>query len=193
MRVATVTPLYKEDLTADERVSLLHLRRILEPYDRIFVAPQSLAAPEISEEVRRFPDRFFQSTLSYNKLLLSRQFYEAFSDYDYILIYQLDCLVLAPELDIWCSRGWDYIGAPWFPDFGDGSCGEPFWAVGNGGLSLRRVEACLRVLSSPKRITTAAEYWQRHYVRRSIAGKAAGLPKLLLKSVGVANSVGWYT
>src|ERR1044071_9510110 len=90
---------------------------------------------------------------------MSEPFYRAFEEYDYILIYQLDCLVFSNALEAWCHKGYDYIGAPWFerwhqlrsersayPD----EIVEGFGAVGNGGFSLRNVRAALDVLASPK-------------------------------------------
>ncbi len=193
MRIAIVTPLYRAELSRDEELSLRHLRHFLGHYDLVFAAPASIPAPISGAPVRRFPERYFHSPQTYNRLLLSRGFYKSFADYDYILIYQLDCLVFATGLDAWCAQGWDYIGAPWFPEFADGADGQPLWAVGNGGFSLRRVASCMRVLESKTRMTTPAEYWRRHFAGRHLATKAARLPKLFLKSVGVANSVGWYT
>ncbi len=101
-------------------------------------------------ELKSFDDHFFDSIHSYSKLLLSPKFYEAFRDYKYILIYQLDCLVFSDELIKWCEAGFDYIGAPWFKSRIDPSKG--FSRVGNGGLSLRKVEPFLKVLNS-KRFT----------------------------------------
>ena len=77
---------------------------------------------------------------------MTEQFYRAFSDYEYILIYQLDCLVFASNLEEWCRKGWDYVGAPWLNNLDDPAQG--FLGVGNGGLSLRRVTSALAVLTS---------------------------------------------
>lgn len=85
---------------------------------------------------------------AYNRLLLSAAFYAAFRDYDYVLIYQLDCLVFSSDLDRWCDRGWDYAGAPWFLGYQAGPDGG-LWRAGNGGLSLRRVEAFSSLLGRP--------------------------------------------
>ena len=42
---------------------------------------------------------------------MKEKFYRAFADYEYILIYQLDCLVFASSLEEWCGKGWDYVGS----------------------------------------------------------------------------------
>ena len=42
------------------------------------------------------------------------------------------------------------MGAPWFKNF-EPDPASGFWAVGNGGLSLRKVSSALAVLSSTSR------------------------------------------
>jgi hypothetical protein len=96
--------------------------------------------------VVRFPDEFFTYPYGYNRLLMGRSFFEAFGEFDYILVYQLDCFVFRDELERWCEKGFDYIGAPWFDDYG--SPGLSRWTVGNGGFSLRRVSGALKVLGT---------------------------------------------
>lgn len=146
-RIATVTPVYRNALTPDEQISLRHLRHFLAEYDNIIVAPNGLDVDLAGFAIRRFGRRYFQSATTYNRLLLSKKFYEAFSDYDYILIYQLDCLVFSSNLDFWCNLGWDYIGAPWLKDFVSvHPADDDLYSVGNGGFSLRCVSSCLNVL-----------------------------------------------
>jgi hypothetical protein len=83
-------------------------------------------------------------------------------DSKYILIYQLDALIIKDELNHWCSRDYDYIGAPWFDietkySFYQKLCnssnaifrwikrkvdfnkGQKIF-VGNGGFSLRKIK-----------------------------------------------------
>jgi hypothetical protein len=148
MSVAVVTPVYLPALQRHERVSLRHLRDYLAGYDCYQLSPASLDVKLEGFKLRPFPDEDFKSIHSYSRLMLSRRFYEAFADYDYILIYQLDCVVFRDELDWWCGQGFDYIGAPLFkvkdqPESGfSGAC--------NGGLSLRKVKSFLAVLESKR-------------------------------------------
>jgi Protein of unknown function (DUF5672) len=147
--VAIVTPLYRFPLTPDEMISIRHLRRHLQQFDRYVIGPKSLP-PEFADfRLKRFPKRFFESIQSFSKLLVTKEFYRVFSNYEYILIYQTDCLVFSGNLEEWCRTGWDYVGAPWFKDFSSDPAGG-MWAVGNGGLSLRKVSAALAVLTSTK-------------------------------------------
>ena len=99
---------------------------------------------------------FFADISGYTKLLLAKQFYQAFADYEYILIYQPDCLVFSDDLEYWCAKGWDYVGAPWFRDHENDPTGG-LWAVGNGGLSLRNVSSALAVLRSKLLYDNSAE------------------------------------
>ena len=152
-QVAIVTPLYRFPLTADEEISMRHLREYLGHFDRFIIGPSDLlrsssVAKEYSDfALRAFPARYFKGTQSYSRLLVAEEFYQAFADYEFILIYQLDCLVFSSDLEEWCRAGWDYVGAPWFKNYQEDPT-DGFWAVGNGGLSLRRVARALDVLSS---------------------------------------------
>ncbi len=137
-------PVYRDALSSDERVSVRHLEHFLGGFPVRLVAPSSLGTLPLDFPVERFPAECFRSTSSYSRLLLSRGFYERFAAFDYLLVYQLDALVLSGDLLRWCRLGWDYLGAPWpedpeRPELGPERCG-------NGGLSLRRVEAFLEVL-----------------------------------------------
>jgi len=150
--VAVAVPHWGAALGEDELISLRHLGRFLARYDRY-----SIGHPLPGLERKRFPRRYFRNPVTYSRLLLSRRFYEAFSDYDYVLVYQLDALVLRDELEGWCARGLDYVGAPWFPSEAMPLVTEP--VVGNGGFSLRRVAAFVEVLER------AGERYARRWVK----------------------------
>jgi hypothetical protein len=155
--VAILVPIHRPRLDEDERTSLRHLCAHLGAHDVTAVSPVGLEVP-VDVPVRRFDARHFRNLHAYSDLLLSRFFYDAFREFEYVLVHQLDCLVLSDELDAWSGRGYDYVGAPWVRR---DAKGMPFFTgVGNGGFSLRRVEACLRVLelseSPGQRIRLAA-------------------------------------
>lgn len=142
-----VIPTYHE-LTELEKISLAQCRKVLKNYPLIFFAPEgknfSYFAP--NDLVAHFPPEFFQSVKTYSRLMLSPQFYETFRDFDYILIYQLDAFVFYDALEIFCSFGYDYIGAPW-PRYTWSGSRKPTPQVGNGGFSLRKVQACHKLLT----------------------------------------------
>lgn len=158
MRQCVVVPWYRNELAGDEEVSLKHLRHFLGHYDIFLVSPCSLQIQGVEWEAVRFRDEYFQNRSSYSKLLLSHRFYEAFAEYDYILIYQLDCLVFSDDLAAWCEAGYDYIGAPWFVEKNNPTSG--FSRVGNGGFSLRRVDSFLKVLDS--NIDSLLRFWSQN-------------------------------
>lgn len=143
-QVVVVIPIYKEQLTQFEQVSLTQAKRVLGRYDICFMAPERMRAflEERGARAEYWPDACFDNRLGYSKLLLTPEFYEHFADYEYLLIYQLDAFVFSDQLEAFCAMGYDYIGAPmpyWF--------GWPYgWNhVGNGGLSLRKIPSCIHV------------------------------------------------
>jgi hypothetical protein len=150
MSCCIVIPIYSTDLTPDELISLESVRKHLSDYEIRFVCPESFPAEAIvrgKESAERFPDHYFSGLEGYNRLLKSAAFYERFTAYDYILISQLDCLVLRDELQHWMSQGFAYIGAPWFPWHQSArKHGDELWRCGNGGFSLRNVKAHLKIL-----------------------------------------------
>ena len=148
-KVAVVIPTYSEELKPHELISLRHVCKVLKDYDIIFVAPEGLNCNYgdfcVGLKVMYFPKAFFKGTISYSQLLLSEGFYKSFHDYEYILIHQLDAFVFKDRLMEFCDMGYDYIGAPALRRV-------PLWQfmgarVGNGGLSLRKVESCARLVS----------------------------------------------
>ena len=151
-QVAVVVPLYRLPLTEEEENSLASVRRYLGAYRLVFVSPAHLRLQRSfvrdEDRVISFRPSDFKDIRSYNRLLLSKRFYRAFEGYEYLLICQLDSLVLSDQLAHWIGREWDYIGAPWSEGYLT-SNGAEFTGVGNGGFSLRRVAAALRVLDSP--------------------------------------------
>ena len=148
MRVCVGVPIYKPSLDESEIKALRQLFSVLDQRRIVFLTFKELDVAfysfEFSQGEYAFFDRaFFSSMDGYNRLLLSRDFYLRFQDFDYLLIYQTDAWVFRDELDQWCHRGYDYIGAPWF-DSPDPAVSVEMNQVGNGGFSLRRVASVLR-------------------------------------------------
>ncbi len=155
--VNIVVPIYKRKLHKNEIISINRLIKILNKYPITFIKSQNLPTnfyEEYFNKVRElniisFEPLYFKNIEGYNRLLLSQNFYEKFRNFEYILIYQLDAYVFKDELAEWCSRGYDYLGAPWFTSdnrFKGNSKRLLPWKTGNGGLSLRNVEKFLNVL-----------------------------------------------
>jgi hypothetical protein len=147
--VAVVVPAQSLELGAGANQSLRHLQTYASDYDAFAVLPKGLQGTIAGLPAKRFATSAFRSTNRYSRLLVSDEFYATFSEYEYVLVHQLDCLLFSDQLAEWCQRGYDYVGAPWTRRTPAGEwC---FTGVGNGGLSLRRVESCRRVLAARKR------------------------------------------
>jgi len=168
-KVAVIIPFYKEELLHHESVALQQCFKILGSHTIIAIKPERLDLPATITQypffkITSFNNSFFADVHGYNRLMLSAEFYDAFIDYEYVLIYQLDAFVFKDELLYWCNQGFDYIGAPWikpyvFPNVfeivksklqshyytrfnvqvnGLPSLKQFNYKVGNGGFSLRR-------------------------------------------------------
>ena len=157
--VAVAVPAFRERLHPDEEISLRHLRTYLAAYDAYLFLPSNLELELPGLMPVRLDQRHFRTHRDYSRFMLSDQLYRRFEQYEYVLVHQLDCLVFSDGLARWCDAGWDYVGAPWVRRMADG---RPYFAgVGNGGLSLRRVESFLRVCELLRRRQARAEIARR--------------------------------
>ena len=99
-QVAVVVPVVRLPLSVDEEISLRHLRTYLGRFDRYVVGLQNLPEELSDFQLKPFAPRYFTERYAYNRLLLKEEFYRAFAEHEYILIYQLDCLVFASKIFI---------------------------------------------------------------------------------------------
>ena len=167
--VAVIVPAYKPDLNNNERISFRQTVKILSGYDIILVTPEhldvseySLIAADADVTIIRiiFNPEYFTGIQGYNRLLLSPVFYDAFSDYKYILICQLDAYIFRDELLMWCEKGYDYVGAPLIGKYEDTEFSK-IMRVGNGGLSLRKVESYRNFFLSKANVFNAIQIAKR--------------------------------
>jgi hypothetical protein len=160
--VAIVIPIYQSALTDAEMLSLRQCMRILGHYPVRVVKPESLDLSHLSDEYPQigfisFDDAYFKGVDSYNRLMTLTDFYSAFLQYEYILLYQLDAYVFHDALPEWCVKGYDYVGAPSLHQeeydalqasqkqiYADALSKNRF--VLNGGLSLRKTKSFVRYL-----------------------------------------------
>lgn len=168
-KVKVVVPIYKKSLNDRELRSFRHNAKTLSRYPHVLLAPESLDISAIEAllpeaEVIRVSDNWLgkQGIAGYNDMMLSKSFYEIFSDCQYILICQTDVWIFRDELEKWCDRGYDYIGAPWPKRrrYGMPVISQFLWLrrkffkrkhqvirqdyfnkVGNGGMSLRKIDS----------------------------------------------------
>ena len=142
-----VVPVYKKNPVFFEQAALIQCVRMLgEKRDIYLVAPFGLdlsgyarLCPNYKFRVKRMAKPFFNSLASYNQLCKRWQFYDAFREYQYMLVYQLDCWVFGDNLDYFMSLGYDYIGAPWIAIDTEKNTATAV-KCGNGGFSLRRID-----------------------------------------------------
>jgi len=165
---AVLIPIYKSQLDEDELFSVKTSLSNLQGHDIYWVAPEGL---DLSYYNRNFgvitpyffDPEYFNNIAGYNKLLTSTFFYETFINYEFCLICQPDAIVLKPELNEWLEKPYDYIGAPWPSGYSlkiktkkipipEGITCTTF--VGNGGLSLRRIKACIDLLDEFDDVTS---------------------------------------
>lgn len=89
-------------------------------------------------ELVHIMDVSIKSGADYNHYLTRPAFWEKFKAYEHILIFQHDSVMLRElEEDFFL---YDYVGSPWFKN---APWATPDRRGGNGGISLRRVEAHL--------------------------------------------------
>lgn len=166
MKVLVVIPLYKASPNDNEIKSLIQCFKILKNHPIKFITFKELNVKKYIEEIglcnnysfEYFDKSYFESINGYNKLMLSKSFYKPFIKFNYLLIYQLDSWIFKDELLKWCNKGYDYVGAPWvnwpWSDYQSKNLTivrkclnklgvNNFNLVGNGGLSLRKVNSCI--------------------------------------------------
>ena len=168
MTIKIIIPFYRKDITKLEMRSFTQVYNLLSNfYPIVIVKPKSLDLSFLLQnfpnlDLKSFEDDFFKNITGYNRLMMSTCFYERFLDCDYILIHQLDAYVFKNELQEWCEKGYDYIGAPWlqkpvyrlpiikqslsllrkFRSISGKKDKSMFYdKVGNGGFSLRKVKS----------------------------------------------------
>lgn len=179
-------PAYKPRFDADEQACVERYFRVLTAEKIVFTVPFGLDTAWYEAHFpkacyQRFPDRYFRGIKGYNKLLLSEDFYAAFSEYDYLLIAQPDAVVWKAQDEIpdFMALGYDYYGAPWqpprriwewtfpktekFPFFKVRCVKSPGQGIvmGNGGFSLRHVQHC-RELIREFRWRKIYWFWKRN-------------------------------
>lgn len=158
-----VIPVYKKELTETEYKCLENYREKLPGFRIVFIAPVDIDDSYYAKRwegisIIKFDTWSADSLNDYNRLLMTPEFYNRFSDYEYMFILQLDGWLIKGEEELkrFLQMGFDYIGAPWrdggyryykrvirganYIRFLRYFTGETICRVGNGGVSLRRVK-----------------------------------------------------
>lgn len=160
---AVVIIVYKTSVSGLELLSLRQAATVLRAHPFVLVAPPGLETAVYAQElpaglrIIRMPEPYFAGIAGHNRLLVAPEFYRALLEWESILLHHLDAWVFRDELTAWCRRGYDYIGSPLYSVR---SPQEERIYVGNGGLSLRRPAAFLRVLGQRGRVFRPGWLWQ---------------------------------
>lgn len=150
-KVVIIIPTHRSILTTNDKISITHLKKYLSKYDTFFVIPKDIDATTFTSKgyrVKRVSNDFFGTLRKANEMYLNKKFYEEFSNYDFMLIYQLDALIFSNQLEKWLNSGYDFIAAPWFKPiigFLSHKEGSPI-SGGNGGFSLRNIPKSIQIL-----------------------------------------------
>jgi hypothetical protein len=179
-------PVYKS-LKMSEVLAIEQAVKMTPGVDKAFIVPRDFLIDESFANFaelpfERFHDSFFDGIVGYNHLMLTVDFYERFRDYKYMLIHQTDAFLFRPDLQYWCNKNYDYIGAPWLTPRKIKK--EKLYAsilalcpwiyssrkrrlvkhynnVGNGGLSLRKIDTFIKVLESAKIPAILKNYFEK--------------------------------
>lgn len=141
-----VIPVYKADLDKYEQMSLQRLSQVIKTsFDIVLVMPEGLNIESYNNiypgkiNTLALNKQYFCNRKGYSYLCETTQFYECFSDYKFMLIYQLDGWIFKNDLNRFIKMDYDYIGAPWKQ-----SLAIPR-TVGNGGVSLRKISKFIEI------------------------------------------------
>ena len=167
--MVVATPIWRERPTDQETAFLQRTDSTNASNTRLLCAPEGLDVSFYSRRfpdwrIHRFPDSAFASVTAYSMWLTEPHFYRALKDFECVTICQLDAVLLKDVSQVDMS-GIDYLGAPWVPPIRVLVLGTRIYVasahddkrglwltrhlgrsldVGNGGLSVRRVESHIR-------------------------------------------------
>lgn len=167
-RCVVVIPIYKVQMSRFESISLLQCSKVLSNHDVYYIAPFGFDYKQYRDifnaPIKYYDKKYFQNISGYNNLMMTKNFYESFLEYDYMLIYQLDGFCFSDGVGYFMSLGYDYIGAPWLDGmnlytYNFKGCGMlkklfpkvGFIArlyVGNGGVSLRKIDSIIAAFNA---------------------------------------------
>jgi hypothetical protein len=159
---------YRTTLNENEKLSLRQCYNVLQNWDIRIISPQGM---DVTEYKKVNPDIQFEfvhpkwtsSYLMNSQFKTNKWLYSRYRDYEYILFYELDAWVFRDELEYWCKKGWDYIGAPWFDIRTKQTRGS-----GNGGFSLRRNSSSLRMTNRIAFLKKVRGFWFKSYLQAII-------------------------
>ena len=111
-KVVILIPTHRPNLIETDIISLAHLKKHLGKYDICFVIPKKINGDtfkSLGYRIKKVNNNFFGTLRRVNESLLNKEFYENFKDYEYLLLYQLDAIILSNQLEMWLKSGYDFI------------------------------------------------------------------------------------
>jgi hypothetical protein len=184
---------HKEVLTDAEKASLRQCYKVLGKYPIRLICPIGLNVKNYLKEVPNatfeFIDPKWQASYTmFGRLKIAPLLYKKHKQYQYILFYELDAWVFRDELEYWCKKGYDYIGAPWVEGWKNANPDAPIIGVGNGGFSLRKISSHLKALNSFAYVKKPSELLQEFKGNKNIKGLLSLLKKLTFRN----NTFIWF-
>lgn len=189
--VKVIIPIYRTTLSPMEYASISQTIRVLGKHPIVVIHPNDVKPPQICKEhpLQLLPvSNQWLGTLNgiagYNQMMMSYEFYKMFTDTKYILICHTDAWIFRDELLMWCKKGYDCIAAPWikrsfynwpfikeyidlltwYKTRNQQPCRQLLYGkIGNGGLSLRRIEAFKQACITYKKIIEQYIMQHDHY------------------------------
>ena len=194
--VAIAIPIHKDfiSLSREEIVSLESCCKQLTNYPQVLFGPKKIDWKKYQEfystfgivpEFKIFESIYFKDIEGYDLLLKCIDFYRKFRKYNYILIFQPDAFIFKDELNYWCNKGYDYIGAPWFEGY-NLPISTTIIGVGNGGLSLRKVSGAIKISRQLRLLEILEEY--KNFNWKGILPRLIGFLIKLIKQKNVPST-----
>lgn len=156
-QVCVLIPMYQPRLNGVEQTAFDNIYNSLSGHNVTLLKPHSLDFRHLKKDypqlaVQSFDESYFQGFNPFNRLMLSDEFYERFSDFEYLLIAKLDVYIFGDALSGFCAKGYDYISTPYI--------GQHSWIArllakdkgaadrigGNPSIALRKVDSHLEAL-----------------------------------------------
>jgi hypothetical protein len=95
--------------------------------------------------ILELPNQYVLNSVNdYNNIMLNISFLTLLQQFERVLIFQMDSMIYRKGIESYYE--YDYIGAPWNPNSNMAT------SVGNGGLSLRNIQAMIYCLQNRKNV-----------------------------------------
>ena len=186
-------PVYKSALSVTEKASLNQLCKIIgNEYELCLICPADMTLNEYFEIADKHniklstlfcAKQYFRGTKTYSFMCETADFYKCFNEYKYLFIYQLDGWIFENKVKEYLNLNVDYIGSPWDIN----TFHFQIETVGNGGVSLRRVEKFINICNS----LTASDYLKDYVDREDLFFCKTMVLKSALKKPSVKQACGF--